>query len=938
VTTANTTVHLTSTDSSANIPLDAPLVSGSVSFPNFRFNTPGNWTVTASSVSNPSISSDTSPLVLVISGSVASFVFDPISSPQFAGDTLQLTVSAVDGSGNIVSGYNEMANMTASTGPGTIIVGTIQFVNGQWSGPVILTKAAQSAYLNIHDFNDIVRGNSNPFTLLPGSLARLKILVPGESLTPGLPPGIAGYPSPQTVGIPFSMKVYATDYWYNPMTPDSLELHFSCTDTAALLPEDTIQANSLSEYDFTLLSTGSNRVFVETTQQPILRDTSSSFNMLTGQLDHFAFSQIQDTTTAGSPFSVRIEAHNANNLPLLDYEGEIILSASTGNGTLSSTGVTLSNGFWEGNLAITKADTSVVIYAADYIPPPNTHTGYSNAFLVTPAQLAGLQVLLPGELATPGVQPGKKNAAFEQTAGQGFDLLIRAVDTYWNLIPDQGDTINITVTDSFAVILDTTSLSGGKVQVPVTIRAAKRHLFTARFQGNSGLPTALSDSVSVNPNSFTQLLTVLPGEVILPGDTETDPLKTPGRKNNATRQTSGLAFPVEVYAVDNYWNHVPTAPNDQISLFTTDNTAQVIPVNNNLAQGKTTFSVVLNQGGNQIIRSIDDSNPNINQSLDAQVEVLTGGLHYEVVLDTDRVATGESFGMSVIFKNGLNEIVITANHLVSLNLVDASTLDSVPGTLQFATLNLESGQKTITQTCNTVGLVRIKAEDQINTEPGYSNPLEVFAGHVSNIVIEAPKEEVRALEKLVVTTKLTDVAGNPVQDKTVSFSLISGTGSISDSSAQSDQNGEVHVEFTSGRLTETNILRAWVEADSIYADYEIVVNLTPSSLPNGVPINYPNPFGAESGVTHIDYYLEADADVTLKIFDLFGNLVWSKNIPSGSPGGMGRENSVHPNSVVWDGTNNKGQKVGSGGYILIAKANSNGRNIMNKHRKIAVVW
>jgi hypothetical protein len=115
------------------------------------------------------------------------------------------------------------------------------------------------------------------------------------------------------------------------------------------------------------------------------------------------------------------------------------------------------------------------------------------------------------------------------------------------------------------------------------------------------------------------------------------------------------------------------------------------------------------------------------------------------------------------------------------------------------------------------------------------------------------------------------------------------------------------------------------------------VNLTPSSLPNGVPINYPNPFGAESQVTHIDYYLETDADVTLKIFDLFGNLVWSKNIPAGNPGAIGRDKSAHPNSVVWDGKNDKGQKVGSGGYILIAKAVANDRNIMNKHRKIAVV-
>ncbi|NIT61631.1 MAG: hypothetical protein GWN00_37160, partial [Aliifodinibius sp.] len=61
-----------------------------------------------------------------------------------------------------------------------------------------------------------------------------------------------------------------------------------------------------------------------------------------------------------------------------------------------------------------------------------------------------------------------------------------------------------------------------------------------------------------------------------------------------------------------------------------------------------------------------------------------------------------------------------------------------------------NGQKTINQTCNTVGLIRIKVEDQINTDPSYSDPLEVFAGSVSNVVMQASKKEVRALEKIIV--------------------------------------------------------------------------------------------------------------------------------------------------------------------------------------------
>ncbi|MEZ4765601.1 MAG: hypothetical protein R3C26_21185 [Calditrichia bacterium] len=43
--------------------------------------------------------------------------------------------------------------------------------------------------------------------------------------------------------------------------------------------------------------------------------------------------------------------------------------------------------------------------------------------------------------------------------------------------------------------------------------------------------------------------------------------------------------------------------------------------------GKAGFSVTLNQGGNQIIRAINDSRSSIRTSLDALLEVLVGGLH-----------------------------------------------------------------------------------------------------------------------------------------------------------------------------------------------------------------------------------------------------------------------------------------------------------------------
>ena len=928
-------IGLSSTDLAANIPLDQMLNVGSVSFSTFRFNTPGNWTVTANNKTNPEISSATSPLVNVISGAVASFVFEPISSPQYAGDTLQLTVKAVDGSGNVVTGYNELASMTASTGPGTIIVDDIQFTDGEWQGPVVLTKATQSLYLNIHDYADVVRGNSNPFTLLPGALANIKILLPGETLTPGLAGAKTGFPSPQTIGIQFQATVYATDAWYNLVSSDSIDLHFASTDPSALLPGDTTQTKNTGIYNFTLLTTGKSKLSAASTSHPSLSDTSSELSVLTDAVDHFEFSAIESPQIAGEPFTVRIEARNQYNYILLDYEGELILSSSTGNGTISSTGVTITNGFWEGQLSITKADSEVTLYAADYIPPPNTHNGYSNVFTVVPAELAGLQVLLPGETATPGVSPGKKETPVEQTAGIGFNIQVRAIDEYWNLVPQQQDSLNVMVTDSFAVMSDTVLLQNGKIDIPTTLRAAGKHWFSTDFLNNPAYPSANSDSVQINPNVFTQLVTLLPGEQILPGDTENDPLKTPGKGTAATKQTSGLAFPVDIYAMDDFWNWVPLAPTDQVRLFTTDNSAVIVPVNSNLNEGKSSFSVTLNQGGNQILRAFDDTNSNIRTSLDAQVEVLVGGLHYEVVIQETSVAAGDPFQMEVFFKNGNNETVISANHVVNLSIVDAANLNEISGNLQFVSINLQNGHRALTQTCTAVGMIRIKVEDQIGTATAYSEPLEVLAGSVADVNIQAEKTEVRALEDLMLTALLTDMSGNPVANKEASFSIISGSGTLADTAKISDDNGEVTVKFTAGRITETNTVR--VSIDSVYSDFDIIVNLTPSSLPDGVPINYPNPFGVNSDVTHIEYYLSENADVTLKIYDLFGNLVWTKDIAAGEPGGLGRDQSVSANSVAWDGRNDNGQKVGNGGYILIAKAKANGKVVMDKHRKIAVV-
>ena len=95
--------------------------------------------------------------------------------------------------------------------------------------------------------------------------------------------------------------------------------------------------------------------------------------------------------------------------------------------------------------------------------------------------------------------------------------------------------------------------------------------------------------------------------------------------------------------------------------------------------------------------------------------------------------------------------------------------------------------------------------------------------------------------------------------------------------------------------------------------------------------NYPNPFAAGREVTTIEYYLEQDANVTLKIYDLFGNLVYQQEFLIGEVGGKSGTNLIS-----WDGKNGSGEIVSNGGYICcITAKTSSGTTVLK--RKISVV-
>ena len=84
--------------------------------------------------------------------------------------------------------------------------------------------------------------------------------------------------------------------------------------------------------------------------------------------------------------------------------------------------------------------------------------------------------------------------------------------------------------------------------------------------------------------------------------------------------------------------------------------------------------------------------------------------------------------------------------------------------------------------------------------------------------------------------------------------------------------------------------------------------------------NRPNPFGsAERPVTKFIYHLEKNSDVTLRIYTLFGELVWEKRFSASDPQGQA---DGGPKVITWNGTNGRGIRVLNGVYLAVLTTNA----------------
>jgi hypothetical protein len=223
----------------------------------------------------------------------------------------------------------------------------------------------------------------------------------------------------------------------------------------------------------------------------------------------------------------------------------------------------------------------------------------------------------------------------------------------------------------------------------------------------------------------------------------------------------------------------------------------------------------------------------------------------------------------------------------------------------------------------------IWATDPANGDKSYATRLDIRALGVA-LEVTAP-DTVRSGETARVLTRVFDANGDPIVAALVRYSVVRGSGTMLDPSLLTDTIGYSTARFvcTPSPASEQDSIRiSSGDADTVIGIY--VKHLSDSLFA------FPNPFGnipGSLGRTQIFYSLHRASSVRLTIFDPFGNKIWTRSYISGEPGAMFGDNTVY-----WDGTNSKGQRVASGIYVIQVLGRTGTVIDFKSLYRVGVVW
>ena len=301
----------------------------------------------------------------------------------------------------------------------------------------------------------------------------------GSSAPPPPPPVVATHfsvtpsTSSPTGGTAFSVSVTALNVSGQTATGYSGTVHFTSTDSQAILPAASTLSNGVATFSVTLKTSGNQTITA--TDGASLSGTSSAINVGAGPSTHFSLTAASYTASTGTPINITVMAIDVSGNTATSYSGTVHFTSTDSQAVLPANAVLTSGvGNFSATLKTSGTETITVMDTAS-----SSINGTSNAFSVSGP-------------ATHFIVASSSTAATRSP----ITLLVSALDASNNVSSGYSGTVRITSSDAKAILPSNGPLPGGQGNFQFTFASSGNQSITATDTVTASI-TGTSSSVAV---------------------------------------------------------------------------------------------------------------------------------------------------------------------------------------------------------------------------------------------------------------------------------------------------------------------------------------------------------------------------------------------------------------------------------------------------------
>ncbi len=455
------TVHFTSTDPAASLPVNAVLTSGVGSFAATLKTAGAGKTITATDTVNPAIKATATATVVA----AATYKFTLTTPATAAGNTaFSITVKAQDLYGNPTT---PVVHFSSSDGAATLPSNTTLAATGSTFSTVkILALGAQTITVTDISANNISAAATNSIAVY-GAATQIVVQTTTTSVA---------------AGTAVTYKVTVQDSNGDTALGYRGTVHFASTDSKAVLPANyTFTAADSGVHTFTTVTyktAGTPTLTLTDTANLSIMGQNSSVTVNAAAASKFVLTPILPTSiSAGNSVSFTVTAEDAYGNTAMNFAGTVAFTSTDAHAQLPLS-TPLTNGVGTFSAVLETAGSRSITVSASGV------ASASGVFTVTAAAAAYFVVSVPATA----------------TVGTAFTVTVTAKDQYGNTVTNYGTTLtpsssaaailpaSVTMTNGTAAfaatlettgtetisVLDTSSLSGTSAGITVGGKVATR--------------------------------------------------------------------------------------------------------------------------------------------------------------------------------------------------------------------------------------------------------------------------------------------------------------------------------------------------------------------------------------------------------------------------------------------------------------------------------